>query len=337
MSDVCDIFAHRNKKYTDEKAREYAEKVGIKPRPKETKEEIDERGVFIRQANYFTQKFGNNKEDLKAAPGKYGIYWKHSCHWSNRPVIVRDILGLEDVIYDQAVTPSGETNIYGHAFGDQEGHKDKATGFYFLSEAYKNADINYNGRATTPTIVDLETKKAVNNDYHAEEFLWSCDKITLKNVQAQGHYFGMNSTNIKIDNFTLSGNYAFDGAKNIEIRNARLNSKDSFWNCENVTIYDSTIIGEYLGWNSKNITLINCTIDSNQGMCYIDGIKMINCKLLNTDLSFELCKNVDAIINSGIDSVKNPINGRIEAKNIKEIILDKEMIDPNKTTIITKE
>jgi putative glutathione S-transferase len=166
MSDVCDIFAHRNKKYTDEKAREYAEKVGIKPRPKETKEEIDERGVFIRQANYFTQKFGNNKEDLKAAPGKYGIYWKHSCHWSNRPVIVRDILGLEDVIYDQAVTPSGETNIYGHAFGDQEGHKDKATGFYFLSEAYKNADINYNGRATTPTIVDLETKKAVNNDYH---------------------------------------------------------------------------------------------------------------------------------------------------------------------------
>ena len=54
---------------------------------------------------------------------------------------------------------------------------------------------------------------------NAEEFLWSCDKITLKNVQAQGHYFGMNSTNIKIDNFTLSGNYAFDGAKNIEIRN----------------------------------------------------------------------------------------------------------------------
>ena len=172
---------------------------------------------------------------------------------------------------------------------------------------------------------------------NAEEFLWNCDKINLKNVSAQGHYFGMNSTNIKIENFTLSGNYAFDGAKNIEIRNAKLNSKDSFWNCENVTIYDSTIIGEYLGWNSKNITLINCTIDSNQGMCYIDGIKMINCKLLNTDLSFELCKDVDAIIISSIDSVKNPINGRIEANNIKEIILDKEMIDPNKTIIVTKE
>ena len=172
---------------------------------------------------------------------------------------------------------------------------------------------------------------------NAEEFLWTCKNVTLKNVQAKGNYFLMNSENIKIDNFTLSGNYAFDGAKNIEIHNARLNSKDSFWNCENVTIYDSTIIGEYLGWNSKNITLINCTIDSNQGMCYMDGIKMINCKLLNTDLSFELCKDVDAIIQSKIDSVKNPINGRIEAKGIGEIILDEKMIDPKKTTIVIKE
>lgn len=172
---------------------------------------------------------------------------------------------------------------------------------------------------------------------NAEEFLWTCDNITLKNVQAKGNYFGMNSSNIKIDNFTLAGNYAFDGAKNIEIRNAKMNSKDSFWNCENVIIYDSTIIGEYLGWNSKNITLINCTIDSNQGMCYMDGIKMINCKLLNTDLAFELCNNVDAVITSKIDSVKNPKNGRIEALSIGEIILDEEMIDPSKTTIITNE
>ena len=172
---------------------------------------------------------------------------------------------------------------------------------------------------------------------NAEEFLWTCKNVTLKNVQAKGNYFLMNSENIKIDNFTLSGNYAFDGAKNIEIHNAKLNSKDSFWNCENVTIYDSTIIGEYLGWNSKNITLINCTIDSNQGMCYMDGIKMINCKLLNTDLSFELCKDVDAIIQSKIDSFKNPINGRIEAKGIGEIILDEKMIDPKKTTIVIKE
>ena len=172
---------------------------------------------------------------------------------------------------------------------------------------------------------------------NALEFLWSCEDITLKNVQAQGDYFGMNSKNIKIWDFTLSGNYAFDGGKNIEIHNAIMNSKDSFWNCENVTVYDSTIIGEYLGWNSKNLTFINCVIDSTQGMCYIDGIKMINCKLLNTNLSFELCKDVDADIVSTIHSIKNPINGRIKAKGIGEIILDEKMIDPSKTEIIIEE
>ena len=168
---------------------------------------------------------------------------------------------------------------------------------------------------------------------NAEEFLWTCKNIKLTNIQAQGNYFCMNCENIRIENFTLVGNYAFDGAKNIEIRNAKMNSKDSFWNCENVTIYDSTIIGEYLGWNSKNITLINCTIDSNQGMCYIDGIKMVNCKLLNTDLCFERCSDVDATIASSIISVKNPYNGKIKAKSIGEIILDEDIVDKTKTII----
>ena len=172
---------------------------------------------------------------------------------------------------------------------------------------------------------------------NAEEFLWTCENVKLTNVQAKGNYFGMNCKNVYANNFTLDGNYAFDGASDVEIHNAKMTSKDSFWNCENVTIYDSIIIGEYVGWNSKNLTFVNCTIDSNQGMCYIDGLKMINCKLLNTDLSFELCKNVDADIKSNIISVKNPINGQIKANKIGEIILDEAMIDPSKTKIITEE
>ena len=208
------------------------------------------------------------------------------------------------------------------------------SGIWYTDNIYiKDSNISAPKQFRRSKNIKIENSAIPN----AEEFLWSCENITLKNVSAKGNYFGMNSCNIKIENFVLTGNYAFDGAKNIEVRNAKMDSKDSFWNCENVTIYDSVIIGEYFGWNSKNITLINCTIDSNQGMCYIDGIKMINCKLLNTDLSFELCKDVDAIINSNIESVKNPINGRIEANNIKEIILDESMIDPKKTTIIIKE
>ena len=34
-----------------------------------------------------------------------------------------------------------------------------------MSEIYKNADPHYTDRPTVPVMVDLETKKAVNNDY----------------------------------------------------------------------------------------------------------------------------------------------------------------------------
>lgn len=170
---------------------------------------------------------------------------------------------------------------------------------------------------------------------NAEETLWNCRTITLKDVQARGDYFGMNCVDVEAENFVLEGNYAFDGAKNVEIRNARMLSKDSFWNCENVTVYDSTIVGEYLGWNSKNITFVNCTIESTQGMCYMENVKMVRCRLLNTDRSFEF-SSVDAEVMTKIDSVKNPISGKIAAKEIGEIILDDTLIDPSKTRIEEK-
>lgn len=172
---------------------------------------------------------------------------------------------------------------------------------------------------------------------NAEETLWNCSDIIMENVTAKGNYLCLNSNNIKITNFNLVGNYAFDGAKNVEIRNAKMSSKDSFWNCENVVVYDSIIVGEYLGWNSKNVTFINCMIDSNQGMCYMENIKMVNCKLLNTDLCFEFCKDVDAKITTKIDSVKNPYNGVIVARDYGEIILDEKLVDPSKTKILKEE
>jgi hypothetical protein len=171
---------------------------------------------------------------------------------------------------------------------------------------------------------------------NAVETLWNCEDISFKNVTAKGDYFGMNSTNIKIDGFQLVGNYSFDGGKNIEIHNAKMLSKDAFWNCENVTVYDSFISGEYLGWNSKNLTFVNCTIESLQGMCYIDNLVMKNCRLLNTTLAFEY-STIDVKIDGIIDSVTNPYGGIICAEAIGELIMDETKIDPKKTQIITEE
>ena len=170
----------------------------------------------------------------------------------------------------------------------------------------------------------------------AEETLWNCQDITLNHVQAKGNYFGMNSSNIEIDHFSLSGNYAFDGAHHIHVKNAKLLSKDAFWNCEHVIVEDSFIIGEYLGWNSKDVTFVNCTIDSLQGLCYIEDLKLINCKLLNTTQAFEY-STVEADVTTVIDSVMNPYRANIQAKDVTEVILDAEDIDPSLTIIHKKE
>ncbi len=166
----------------------------------------------------------------------------------------------------------------------------------------------------------------------AQETLWSCRQVRMENVTANGDYFAMNSEDIEADGFTLTGNYAFDGAKNVVIRNAKMLTRDAFWNSENVTVYDSHIYGEYLGWNAKNLTLVNCTVESLQGMCYAENLVMENCRLLNTTLAFEY-SSVRADILGRVDSVKNPVSGKIVADDFGEIIVESDKVDPAATTI----
>ena len=171
---------------------------------------------------------------------------------------------------------------------------------------------------------------------NAAETLWHCSDVTLRQVVARGDYFAMDSDGMQVDGLTLYGNYSFDGAKNVTIRNSRLLSKDAFWNSEDVTVVGSFISGEYLGWNAKNLTLINCTIESLQGLCYIDGLVLKNCKLLNTTLAFEY-STVDADIDGSVDSVLDPAGGIIRADSIGELTIRPDRVDPSKTQIILRD
>ena len=171
---------------------------------------------------------------------------------------------------------------------------------------------------------------------NAQETLWSCNDVTLRNVRAMGDYFAMNSSNLKISGLDLVGNYSFDGVTDLEISDSNLVTKDAFWNSDRVTVRNCFITGEYLGWNSKNLTLIDCTIESLQGMCYIENLVMKNCRLINTTLAFEY-SDVDADITGGIESVFNPASGQIRAERIGHLVIQKDCIDPGKTKILCNE
>jgi len=168
----------------------------------------------------------------------------------------------------------------------------------------------------------------------ADETFWSCEDIKLNNVSAKGDYFMMNTNRVEINHLTLDGNYFLDGAKNVVVRDSVLNSKDSFWNTENVVAINCKITGEYLGWNSKNLVFINCEISSLQGLCYIDGLKMINCKLKDSTLTFEYCENIDADIIDEVVSIKNPTSGVIKVKACHELIIDENSRDYEKSVKI---
>ncbi|MBR1393281.1 MAG: DUF3737 family protein [Ruminococcus sp.] len=179
-------------------------------------------------------------------------------------------------------------------------------------------------------VIELENVTFSN----AAETLWQCRNVSLKNVKAKGDYLAMNCENVKVDNLKLDGNYSFDGGRNITVTNSRLLSKDAFWNCENIYVKNSCISGEYLGWNSKNLTFEDCTLESLQGLCFIEGLRLINCRLVNTTLSFEYSSFIDAEITGFVDSVKNPTSGVIRAGGIKELIMEPERVDVSKTEII---
>lgn len=196
-----------------------------------------------------------------------------------------------------------------------------------VEDAHIDAPKNFR-RCTNLTLKNVEFTNAA-------ETLWHCNNVTLVSVRAKGDYLAMDSSDMTITGMELEGNYPFDGCRNITIKDSRLISKDAFWNCENVTVSNCYISGEYLGWNSKNLTFENCTIESLQGLCYIENLKMINCKLVNTTLAFEYV-TVDAIISGKVDSVINPSGGRIVADEIATLIMDPERVDVTATQIVAK-
>ncbi len=171
----------------------------------------------------------------------------------------------------------------------------------------------------------------------AQETPWWNRDVELDQVEIKnGAYFGMGSKNLKANKLVLQGNYAFDGSEDLLIENSTLETKDAFWNCKRVTLKNCSIIGEYFGWNSEDITLIHCHIESHQGFCYMKNVTLIDCEVVRSDLTFEYCSNINAEITSVVDSIKNPISGRIKAKGVEEIILDDESLDHSLAEIITQ-
>ena len=160
-----------------------------------------------------------------------------------------------------------------------------------------------------------------NCDIISPEFGWSVQGIKMENCTAVSEYFMMRSDHLTFRDVRMKGKYSFQYITDSVFENCVFDTKDAFWHAKNITVRNSTIKGEYLAWYSDGLTLIDCKIIGTQPLCYCKNLKLINCEMLETDLAFENSQ-VEATILTKVDSIKNPLSGRITVPDVGEIILD---------------
>ena len=163
--------------------------------------------------------------------------------------------------------------------------------------------------------------KIFGSDVKSVEFGWFSQNIVVYDTKFQGEYFMLQAKNLKMENSSLLGKYSFQYIENSVFENCNFDTKDAFWHAKNVVVRNSVVKGEYLAWYAENITFENCTIIGTQPLCYCKGLKLINCKMIDCDLSFEKSE-VEADIVGDIVSVKNVYSGYVKADSIGEIIVD---------------
>jgi putative glutathione S-transferase len=136
-------------------------------------DETSKTGAFVRQKNKFTIPFGFEEGELPVEPGKYRLIWSQACPWAHRQLIVLSLLGLRDVISVGTVDPiRPEKERSDWAFTLDKNGVDPVLKVKFLSDLYLKAKHGYKGRFTVPAVVDIETKKVVNNDYFNLTYYW---------------------------------------------------------------------------------------------------------------------------------------------------------------------
>ena len=184
---------------------------------------------------------------------------------------------------------------------------------------------------------ECENISLKNCSVNSPEFAWKSQKLTIENVTIEeSEYPFFEIRDAKITCLKMKGKYSFQYDENIEITDSELNTKDAFWHTKNVTVKNSIVKSEYLGWYSENLTLINCRIIGTQPFCYCKNLVLKNCTMEECDLSFER-STIDVEVSGKIDSIKNPLAGKITADSIGQIIMEEEICDKSKTQIICRQ
>ena len=134
---------------------------------------VEEGKAFDRDMNYIPDRItreGRTPEHGPAEgrlwpvePGRYRLIAAKACPWANRSIIVRRLLGLEDVI--SLGTPGPVHDKRSWTFDLDPDGRDPVLGIERLQEAYFARFPDYPRGITVPAVVEVESGQVVTNDF----------------------------------------------------------------------------------------------------------------------------------------------------------------------------
>ncbi len=96
-------------------------------------------------------------------PGRYRLVAARACPWANRTIVVRRLLGLEDVLSIGLPGPTHDERSW--TFDLDPDGRDPVLDIERLQEAFLARDPDYPKGITVPAVVDIPSGKVVTNDF----------------------------------------------------------------------------------------------------------------------------------------------------------------------------
>ena len=101
--------------------------------------------------------------DWPVEPGRYRLVAARACPWANRAIIVRRLLGLEDVISMGLCGPVHDEDSW--TFDLDPGGVDPVLGIPRLKDAFEAREPGYPRGITVPAMVEIASGAVVTNDF----------------------------------------------------------------------------------------------------------------------------------------------------------------------------
>ncbi|MDQ6740934.1 MAG: glutathione S-transferase C-terminal domain-containing protein [Actinomycetota bacterium] len=123
---------------------------------------------YTRDTNYIEDRILRGGDDPEAGrwpvnPGRYRLIAARACPWANRTVIVRRLLGLEDVI--SLGQPGPTHDVRSWTFDLDPDGQDPVLGIERIQDAYFKRFPGYPRGITVPAVVDVPSGAVVTNNF----------------------------------------------------------------------------------------------------------------------------------------------------------------------------